>query len=132
MRPPCTGVILDTVKSWIGTGTASPASSSKVPSRSAVSSGGGARVSTRSMWVVRNVQTLRTTHISWEQFVGPGLRRRRLRQLGCRLILVRALAVMTSNMPGFHTNSLVWNPATGYPSTRSGLWWISGGPWSLR
>lgn len=45
MRPPCTGVILDTVKSWIGTGTASPASSSKVPSRSAVSSGGGARVS---------------------------------------------------------------------------------------
>ena len=45
MRPPCIGAILDTVKSWIGTGTASPASSSKVPSRSAVSSGGGARVS---------------------------------------------------------------------------------------
>ena len=45
MRPPCTGATLDTVKSWIGTGTASPVSSSKVPSRSAVSSGGGAKVS---------------------------------------------------------------------------------------
>ena len=45
MRPPCIGAILDTVKSWIGTGTASPASSSKVPSRSAVSSGGDAQVS---------------------------------------------------------------------------------------
>ena len=45
MRPPCIGAILDTVKSWIGTGTASPASSSKVPSIPAVSSGGDARVS---------------------------------------------------------------------------------------
>lgn len=45
MRPPCIGATLDTVKSWIGTGTASPASSSKVPSIPAVSSGGGARVS---------------------------------------------------------------------------------------
>ena len=40
MRPPCTGVTLDTVKSWIGTGTASPASSSKarrgLPSRAVV------------------------------------------------------------------------------------------------
>ena len=45
MRPPCTGVTLDTVKSWIGTGTASPASSSKVPSIPAVSSGGDAQVS---------------------------------------------------------------------------------------
>ena len=62
MRPPCTGAIPDTVKSWIGTGTASPASSSRGPSIPAVSSGGGARVSTRSMCVVRNVQTLRTTH----------------------------------------------------------------------
>lgn len=45
MRPPCIGAILDTVKSWIGTGTASPASSSKVPSIPAVSSGGDAQVS---------------------------------------------------------------------------------------
>ena len=45
MRRPCIGATLDTVKSWIGTGTASPASSSKVPSIPAVSSGGGARVS---------------------------------------------------------------------------------------
>ena len=48
------------------------------------------------------------------------------------MTLARVLAVMTSNMPEFYTNSLVWNPATGYPSTRSGLRWLSGGPWSLR
>ena len=63
MRPPCAGAILDTVKSWIGTGTASPASSSKASPTSAVESGGGARVSPRSMCVVRNVLALRTTHI---------------------------------------------------------------------
>jgi len=57
VRPPCIGAILDTVKSWIGTGTASPASSSKVPSRSAVSSGGGARVSPAPC-ASFNVQTL--------------------------------------------------------------------------
>lgn len=45
MLPPCIVATLDTVKSWIGTGMASPASSSKVPSRSAVSSGGYAQVS---------------------------------------------------------------------------------------
>ena len=71
MRPPCIWAIPDTVKSWIGTGTASPASSSKVPSIPAVSSGGGARVSTRSMCVVRNVLALRTMHIGWERSVGP-------------------------------------------------------------
>ena len=63
MRPPCTGVTLDTVKSWIGTGTASPARSNRGPLMPTIESGGGARVSTRSMCVVRNVQTLRTTHI---------------------------------------------------------------------
>ena len=63
MRPPCIGAILDTVKSWIGTGTASPARSNRGPLMPTIESGGGARVSTRSMCVVRNVQTLRTTHI---------------------------------------------------------------------
>lgn len=39
-----------------------------------IESGGGARVSTRSMYVVRNIQTLRTTHIGWERPVGLRLR----------------------------------------------------------
>ena len=59
---PCTKVNPAIGLSWIVTGMASPASSSKVPSIPAVSSGGGARVSTRLMCVVRNVQTLRTMH----------------------------------------------------------------------
>ena len=45
MRPPCIGAIPDTVKSWIGTGTASPARSSRGPLMPAIESGGGARVS---------------------------------------------------------------------------------------
>ena len=49
MRPPCIGAILDTVKSWIETGTASPARSNRGPLMPTIESGGGARVSTRSM-----------------------------------------------------------------------------------
>ena len=45
MRPPCIGAILDTVKSWIGTGTASPARSNRGPLMPTIESGGGARVS---------------------------------------------------------------------------------------
>lgn len=39
-----------------------------------IESGGGARVSTRSMCVVRNGQASRTTHIGWERPVGLRLR----------------------------------------------------------
>ena len=45
MRPPCIGAILDTVKSWIGMGTASPARSNRGPLMPTIESGGGAQVS---------------------------------------------------------------------------------------
>ena len=70
----CTKVNLAIGLRWIETRMASPARSSKASSRSAVLSGGGARVSTRSMCFVRNVQTSRTKHIDLERPAGPRLR----------------------------------------------------------
>ena len=74
MRPPCIGAILDTVKSWIGTGTASPARSNRGPLMPTIESGGGRESLPRSMCVVRNTQVSRTTHIGWERPVGLRLR----------------------------------------------------------
>ena len=63
VRHRCTEVNLAIGLGWIETGTASPARSSRGPLMPTIKSGGGERVSTRSMCVVRNVQALRTTHI---------------------------------------------------------------------
>ena len=59
---------------WIEIRMVSPASSSRGPLRPTIESGGGARVSPRSMCVVRNVQASRTTHIGWERPIGPCVR----------------------------------------------------------
>ena len=59
----CTEVNLAIGLGWIETRMASPARSSRGPLRSTIESGGGGRVSRRSMCVVRNVQTLRTSPI---------------------------------------------------------------------
>lgn len=70
----CTKVNLAIGLRWIETRMASPARSSKASPTSAVLSGGGARVSTRSMCFVRNVQTSRTKHVGLERPAGPRLR----------------------------------------------------------
>ena len=78
----CTEVNLAIGLGWIETRMASPARSSRGPLMPTIESGGGERVSTRSMCVVRNVQALRTMHIGWELPVGLRLRRHRRRRLG--------------------------------------------------
>ena len=63
VRHRCTEVNLAIGLGWIETGTASPARSSRSLLMPTIESGGGERVSTRSMRVVRSVYALRTKHI---------------------------------------------------------------------
>ena len=71
---PCIGAILDTARSWIETGTASPARSSRYPIDARRRERWWRESLTRSMCVVRNVLALRTTHIGLESPMGSCLR----------------------------------------------------------
>ena len=72
---PCTKVNPAIGLSWIVTGMASPARSSRYPIDARSRERWWHESLPRFMCVVRNVQASRTTHIGWERPVGPCMRR---------------------------------------------------------